>query len=187
MGYAIARAAFRRGAEVTLVHGPTNLQNPAGVECVPVTTASQMYDEVMARYTEMTLIIKAAAVADFKPVEFHNEKVKKDSATLTMQLEPNEDILHTLGDVRDPARQTLVGFAAESTNVEAEGRKKLVKKKLDLIAVNDITTAQGGFEVDTNQLVLIDKQNLEILPHTTKIKTADLLLDYIIAHSLLKP
>ena len=186
MGYAIARAAYRRGAEVTLVHGPTNLPEPAGVRCVKVSSAQQMYAEVMGCYEQMSLIIKAAAVSDFKPAECHADKVKKDSAALSMELEPNPDILRELGRVRDPATQTLVGFAAESSDIEAQGRKKLISKQLDLIAVNDISSEQGGFSVDTNQLILIDKQSHKLLPHTTKLKTADLLLDHIVANDLLK-
>ena len=103
-----------------------------------------------------------------------------------MELEPNPDILRELGRVRDPATQTLVGFAAESSDIDAQGRKKLISKQLDLIAVNDISSEQGGFSVDTNQLILIDKKRHKLLPHTTKIKTADLLLDHIIASDLLK-
>ncbi len=129
MGYALARAAFRRGAEVTLIHGPTHLDCPAGVRCIAVTTAQEMYETVLSAYKKATIIIKSAAVADFRCTETHLEKVKKDKAPLTMTLEPTPDILKELGRICDHRKQLLVGFAAESSDIEANGRKKLEAKK----------------------------------------------------------
>jgi phosphopantothenoylcysteine decarboxylase/phosphopantothenate--cysteine ligase len=186
MGYALARTAFRRGAEVTLIHGPTQLSCPAGITCHGVSTAQEMYEAVLGELKDATIIMKSAAVADFKCADISSEKVKKDSSSLVMRLEPNPDILQELGRRCDHQKQTLVGFAAESSDIEENGREKLIKKNLDLIAVNNICSEQSGFEVDTNQLVLVDKKRVTTLPHTTKLKTSDLLWDYIIDNDLLK-
>lgn len=186
MGFAIARAAFRRGAEVTLITGPTSLDWPAGVRVIPVVSAQQMYDAVMSEFSNASVIIKAAAVSDFKSAEDHSEKIKKDNATLTIKLVPNPDILQALGARCDSKKQLLVGFAAESSDLEEQGRKKLERKNLALIAVNNIASAQGGFEVDSNQLVLIDHNGVTELPHTSKIKAADMLWDHIVKNNLLR-
>jgi phosphopantothenoylcysteine decarboxylase/phosphopantothenate--cysteine ligase len=186
MGYALARTAFRRGAEVTLIHGPTQLSCPAGITCHGVSTAQEMYEAVLGELKDATIIMKSAAVADFKCADISSEKVKKDSSSLVMRLEPNPDILQELGRRCDHQKQLLVGFAAESSDIEENGREKLIKKNLDLIAVNNICSEQSGFEVDTNQLVLVDKKRVTTLPHTTKLKTSDLLWDYIIDNDLLK-
>ena len=186
MGYALARTAFRRGAEVTLISGPTQLDPPAGVELIKVSSAREMYDEVMARFADKSVIVKAAAVSDFRCREQHQEKVKKDKSTLVIELERNPDILKELGKVCDRERQLLLGFAAESSNIEEEARKKLRNKRLDLIAVNDISSSSGGFEVDNNQITLIDAHQVVKLLHTSKLKTADLIWDYVVDNGMLK-
>lgn len=186
MGYAVARSAFRRGAKVTLISGPTTLEPPAGVEVVNVTTAVDMYEAVMERYRDASVIVKAAAVADFRCAEQHDQKIKKDRSDLTMELVQNPDILKTLGEACDHDRQLLIGFAAESQNIEDEGRKKLKKKNLDLIAVNDISSSFGGFAVDTNQVTLIDADRSVKLIHTSKEKSADLIWDHVVVNNLLK-
>ncbi|MBE0583565.1 MAG: bifunctional phosphopantothenoylcysteine decarboxylase/phosphopantothenate--cysteine ligase CoaBC [Desulfofustis sp.] len=186
MGYAIARSAFRRGAEVILISGPTTQAPPAGVRVINVTTARQMHEAVMSHYREASVIVKAAAVSDFRSAEEHREKIKKDRCSLVLHLEPNPDILKELGECCDHRRQLLVGFAAESSDFEQEGRKKLTKKKLDLIAVNDISTDHSGFAVDGNRLILIDGNGVTKLPHTSKIRSADLLWDHIVNNGLLK-
>ena len=186
MGFAIARTAFRRGAQVTLVTGPTSLDWPPGVRVVPIVTAQQMYDTVMGEFSDASVIIKAAAVSDFRSAEQHLEKVKKGEASRTIKLVSNPDILEELGTRCDPKKQLLVGFAAESSDFEERGRKKLERKNLALIAVNNIGSEQTGFEVDTNQLVLIDRNGVTKLPHTSKIRAADMLWDYIVENNLLK-
>jgi len=185
MGYALARTAYRRGADVTLISGPTSLPCPAGIRCIPVLTARQMFDAVMAEYRHASVIVKAAAVSDFRPVNEYSEKIKKDKAEPVMLLEPNPDILKELGKRCASGKQLLIGFAAESSNIEAEGRRKLKSKNISLIAVNNIVTDQTGFETDSNQLTLIDRDNTTVLPHTSKIKTADLLWDYVVSRELL--
>lgn len=186
MGYAIAQTAFRRGAEVTLISGPTALSSPEGVKTISVNSAQEMYDEVMAIYDRFSIIVKSAAVSDFRPSDVHTEKVKKEKSSLVMELEQTKDILKDLGVKRDPDNQLLIGFAAESSNIETEGRKKLTDKYLDLIAVNDITSQDAGFAGDNNQLTLISQQQCVTLPFTTKMKTANLLWDFIIDNDLIK-
>ncbi len=187
MGYAVARTAFQRGAEVTLISGPTQLAPPAGVSLINVSSAREMYDAVMAHFADKTVIVKAAAVSDFRCRQQYAEKVKKDKSSLLIELEQNPDILQELGKVRDRERQLLIGFAAESSDIEKEGRKKLQNKRLDLIAVNDISLSSAGFEVDTNQITLIDVNRAVKLLHTSKLKTADLIWDYVVDNRMLKP
>lgn len=186
MGYALARTAFRRGAEVILVSGPTHLSPPAGVRLVQVSTARQMHEAVLAHYQEASVIVKAAAVSDFRSADEYREKIKKDQGAPVLRLEPNPDILLELGTLRDPRQQLLVGFAAESSNFEQEGRRKLAKKNLDLIAVNDIGSAHCGFETDANRLILIDNDGVTKLPHTSKTRSADLLWDHIVGNGMLR-
>lgn len=186
MGFALARTAFRRGAEVTLISGPTAQQPPAGVECVNITTALEMHQAVMERYEDKSIIIKAAAVSDFRCATQSDEKIKKNRSSLVMELKQNPDILKELGRLCDHNRQLLIGFAAESSNIEEEGRKKLLDKKLDLIAVNDISSASAGFEVDNNQITLIDSFQVVKLLHTSKLQTADLIWDHVVSNEMLK-
>ncbi len=178
MGYALAQAASRRGAEVHLISGPSSLPCPLGVTLVKIQTALEMYDAVLARAKDCAVIIKAAAVADYRPETAHVHKVKKEDITKELKLQRNPDILLELGKRKWPG-QILVGFAAESTNFQEEGQRKLQSKNLDLIAVNDISGDTTGFEVDSNQLMVISATGMETLPHTTKLHSANLLLDRI--------
>ena len=187
MGFALARTAFRRGAQVTLVSGPTAQPVPAGVHFVNVTTAMEMHAAVMDQFQDKSIIVKAAAVSDFKSATQFDQKIKKDSSSLIMELEQNPDILKELGELCDHERQLLIGFAAESSNIKEEGRKKLTQKKLDLIAVNDISSATTGFEVDNNQITLIDSAGEVELLHTSKLKSADLIWDHVVTNKMLKP
>jgi phosphopantothenoylcysteine decarboxylase/phosphopantothenate--cysteine ligase len=172
MGYALVRTARRRGAEVTLISGPTNLPTPPGVIVVSVQTAAEMAEVVKEHARYASIIVKAAAVADFKPKKIASLKIKKAGADLRLELEPNQDILATLGREKR-ADQVLVGFAAESNNHEAEGRRKLQAKKADLIVVNDILGKQTGFDVDTNQVILITRDDTEQLALLSKEETAN--------------
>jgi phosphopantothenoylcysteine decarboxylase/phosphopantothenate--cysteine ligase len=179
MGYALARTARRRGAEVTLISGPTHLLAPPGITMVSVQTAAEMAEAVKEHADHAGVIIKAAAVADFKPKQVASLKIKKAGADLQLELEPNQDILATLGRERK-ADQLLVGFAAESNNHEAEGRRKLQAKKADLIVVNDILGKQTGFDVDTNQVTLITRDDVEHLALLSKEETANCIWNKII-------
>jgi len=183
MGYAMARSAFRRGAEVILVSGPTTLSCPVGVTRIDVQSAQDMYDAVLKRSSKADIIVKTSAVADFRPAEKAKHKVKKEQIELQLNLTQNPDILYELGK-RKTKRQLLVGFAAESRDLRAAGLKKLKKKKLDLIAVNDISGTGSGFESENNQILLLFPDGSESLPYTSKQHTADLIWDKI--GSLLK-
>ncbi len=179
MGYALARAAWRRGAQVTLVSGPSSCVAPTGVEVVKVVSARQMYDAVLKNAQRADVVIKAAAVADFRAREVSRTKVKKEKIASTLELVGNPDILAELGK-KKAVNQILVGFAAESNNLEAEGQRKLREKNLDLIAVNNINGENTGFEVDSNQLLLLSRHDQKWLPMTSKDEIADLLLDSIL-------
>ena len=153
MGYAIARAAWRRGATVTLVSGPTALPAPWGVEMVLVESAEEMYDAVMARAEGNSVIVKAAAVADYRPVLRSGEKLKKQGGAMTLELVKNRDILTELG--KNKGSRLLVGFAAETSELLHNARKKLSEKNVDLLVANDITEVGAGFSVETNIVHLL--------------------------------
>jgi len=180
MGYAMARSAFRRGAEVTLISGPTTLPCPAGVTRIDVQSAENMYDAVFKLNSKVDIIVKTSAVADYRPVNKANHKVKKENIESQLHLKQNPDILYELGK-RKKKGQILVGFAAESQHLQAAGIKKLKKKKLDLIAVNDISNTSTGFESENNQVLLLFSEGSEKLPYTSKQHTADLIWDKIIS------
>jgi phosphopantothenoylcysteine decarboxylase / phosphopantothenate---cysteine ligase len=178
MGYALARTAKRRGAEVRLVSGPTALEPPPGVQLISVKTALEMTEAVIHYAPSASIVVKAAAVADFRPVAFSDEKIKKISAEPLLELARNPDILAELGHVRR-SDQLLIGFAAESGNHESEGRRKLLAKNADMIVVNDILGQETGFNADTNQVTLITKEdtNAEQLELLSKEETADRIWD----------
>ncbi|KAB2891693.1 MAG: bifunctional phosphopantothenoylcysteine decarboxylase/phosphopantothenate--cysteine ligase CoaBC [Desulfobulbaceae bacterium] len=176
MGYALARTAFRRGAQVQLVSGPVSLPVPPGIDCKFVTTAREMREATLGRSDWATIIVKSAAVSDFRPAFEQAEKVKKETAPRSVELAENPDILAELGKSKKKG-QLLVGFAAESANLEGEGRRKLEKKNLDLIAVNSITSETTGFAADTNQILLLDRHGAEQLPLADKEQVADMIWD----------
>jgi phosphopantothenoylcysteine decarboxylase/phosphopantothenate--cysteine ligase len=180
MGYALAKAAWRRGAEVVLISGPTTLACPEGVQRYDVLTAEDMRSVVLEHFPDADIIIKAAAVSDFRPEIHYSEKVKKEQAEMSLRLVPTPDILKELGKLKQKRRQFLVGFAAESSNLLTEGKKKLDKKNLDLIAINDISRNDRGFEADMNQITLLDHKGALELPFISKERTSDLILDHIV-------
>ena len=175
MGYALAEAARDRGAGVTLISAPTSLPDPAGIEVIHVQTARQMKEAVAKAVSKADALIMAAAVADYQPKSTAKSKIKKDADTMTLELVKTPDILAEVqGDF------IRVGFAAESEDVVANARKKLDKKKLDLIIANDITAAGSGFGADTNKVTIIDKNGkVENLPLLTKREVADKILDKV--------
>ncbi len=180
MGYALAKIARRRGAKVVLVSGPTSLNEPQGVEYIEVQTAIEMREAVLQKHTEASIIVKAAAVSDFRPEREHSHKVKKEAAELTLNFKQNPDILKELGTEKGNQDRYLVGFAAESKDILKEGAKKLKKKNLDLIAVNNICSNNTGFEADTNQITLLGKNEETVLPLVSKEATADLMWNHIV-------
>lgn len=179
MGYAIAKAAARRGADVTLVSGPTALKKPAYVNTVDVISAQDMYDAVTKAAPDADIIIKAAAVADYRPVSAAQEKIKKAEGEASIPLTRTMDILGTLGKNKR-AGQFLCGFSMETENVLENSRAKLKKKNLDMIAANSLRVEGAGFGVDTNVLTLITEDGETPLPLMRKEAAADALLDAII-------
>lgn len=155
MGYAIARAASRRGASVILISGPSSLPEPDGVEVVKVSSANEMQIEVMARVAESDVVVKAAAVADYRPLVRSDAKIKKKVESATIELIKNPDILAGLGGME--RRPFLVGFAAETEELAENAGKKLIEKNLDMIVANDVSQADAGFNVDTNRALLLFK------------------------------
>lgn len=178
MGYAIARAAMMRGAGVTLVTGRTNLTPPADVHTVEVFSAADMAAAVKECAEEQDIIIKAAAVADYRPKYAADEKVKKKDTELTLELERTEDILGFLGEHKKPG-QFLCGFSMETENMLENSRKKLEKKNLDLIVANNLKQKGAGFGTDTNAVTLLWKNGAQELPIMSKEEVADKLLDHI--------
>ncbi len=162
MGYAIAKCAAERGAEVTLVTGPVSLFVPEGVTAVPVVTAEEMYQAVMERADKQDIIIKAAAVADYRPKQVNTEKTKKQDGELVLELERTKDILYELGHNRK-GRQCICGFSMETEHVLENSRAKLEKKQVDMIAANSIKEDGAGFGVDTNHLICITEDGDEDL------------------------
>lgn len=179
MGFAIAAAAQERGAQVTLIHGPVTLPPPGGVVAVPVTTAREMYDAVLQRLPDTHVLIKAAAVSDFRPAVTREQKVKKDEAELTISLARNPDILAEAGRRKTPG-QVLVGFAAESHDTVAFAREKLKAKGVDLMVANDITQPDAGFAQDTNRVhFLFADGRHQALPLLSKGEVAHHILDAV--------
>ncbi len=180
MGYAIARVARRRGAAVTLVSGPTALVAPPGVEVRRVTTAAEMARALAAEFGRATVLVMAAAVADYRPRRPHARKLKKTARTLALELERNPDILAGLAARK--GRRLVIGFAAETHDLVAEARRKAREKGLDLVVANDVTAEGAGFGGDTNVVRLVDATSLdEALPVLPKEDVAERLLDWVVA------
>ena len=182
MGYALAEAASRRGAQVILVSGPTDLPVPEGVDWVPVRSAENMRDAVRERAAEANVVIMAAAVADYRPVAAQSQKMKRGERRITLDLEPNPDILAELGQGqgRRPGC-ILVGFAAETTALAENARSKLARKGADMIVANDVTQEGAGFDTDTNIVTLFTRDGRETpFPKLTKFEVANRILDRVL-------
>lgn len=178
MGYALARVAKRRGAEVTLISGPTSLTPPHGVKDVQVTTAQQMHEAVMAEFPQKDAVVMAAAVSDYRPKVAASEKMKKDKGGESLKLERTEDILFRLGQLK--ADQILIGFAAETENLLENAREKLQQKNLDFIVANDLTAANAGFASDTNEVTILwPAGEMETLTKATKEEVAKQIWDRV--------
>jgi len=178
MGYAIAKAASRRGANVTLVSGPTDITKPSYMNVVDITSAQDMYEAVMAGAKKADIIIKAAAVADYRPGTVADNKIKKKDGDMSIPLERTTDILKTLGENKKEG-QFLCGFSMETENMIENSKAKLSKKNLDMIAANNVKVEGAGFGVDTNILTLITADDQKELPIMSKDEAADALLDAI--------
>ena len=180
MGYALAEAARRRGADVVLVTGPTDLKPPSGVEAIHVTTAAEMRDAVIERVASVDVVIMAAAVADYAPATTSAQKLHKDEDALTLTLVRTPDILAELGRLRAGSdRPLLVGFAAETHDVVARARKKQREKAVDMVVANDVSRSDAGFEVDTNEVTIVSAHGEETLPLQAKSAIASQVVDRI--------
>lgn len=182
MGYALAVAAMRRGAEVTLVSGPVSLPAPPFVKVVPVISAEEMYQAVMERAGEQDFIIKAAAVADYRPASAAAEKVKKQDGDLSIPLVRTKDILAALGERRRPG-QVICGFSMETEHLEENSRAKLERKHVDLMVANNLKEDGAGFGTDTNRVTILTKTGSEVLPLLTKEQVAHVLLNRMIKYA----
>ena len=178
MGYAVAKAAMLRGAEVTLVSGQTALTPPMFVDYVQITTAEEMYQAVTSRSDEQDIIIKAAAVADYRPKTVYDNKVKKQDGQMSIELERTRDILAYLGEHKRE-NQFLCGFSMETENMIGNSRAKLQKKNLDMVAANNVKVEGAGFQGDTNVMTLITQDHEIALPLMSKEEVADKILDTI--------
>lgn len=179
MGYAIAKAAMLRGAEVTLVSGRTAIEAPLFVNVVPIVTAKDMFEAVTGISNEQDIIIKAAAVADYRPAVVSSEKVKKKEGQMSIELERTDDILKYLGGNKREG-QFLCGFSMETQNMISNSRAKLERKNLDMVAANNVKEAGAGFQGDTNVLTLITQKEETSLPLMSKEDAANKLLDKIL-------
>lgn len=179
MGYAIAKACAQRGAQVTLVSGKTAIEPPLGVQYVPVTSAHDMFEAVKARREEQDVIIKAAAVADYRPAVISDEKMKKSSEELTLELEKTTDILKYLGEHKREG-QFLCGFSMETQNMLENSRAKLHKKNLDMIVANNLKTAGAGFGTDTNVITMITENDEISLEMMSKEEVAHQIINRIL-------
>ncbi len=178
MGYAIAKTAIRRGAEVLLISGPTSLKPPYKARFISVRSAQQMYEAIMDNFSQFDIIIKCAAVADYRPEKKALEKIKKSEKEITLKLVKNPDILKEIG--KQKGNRIIVGFAAETENVVENARKKLIEKNIDLMVVNDVSNKEIAFQSDYNQCTLIFRNgNFIELPKAKKEEVADDILDAI--------
>ena len=179
MGYALARAAVQRGADVVLISGPTALVPPAGVRLTSVNTAAEMRQAVLNEFVTCTAVIMAAAVSDYHPVEFSPDKIKRAKGSVEVRLEPNADILKELGQRKNG--KLLVGFAAETGNLDLNAEKKLREKNLDMIVANDVTLEGSGFDGDTNIVTIFDRNGAtRSLPLMSKDEVAEQIFDHLL-------
>lgn len=179
MGYSIAKMAMLRGADVTLVSGPVNLTPPPFVKVVPVESAQQMFEAVRDRAEEQDIFIKAAAVADYRPVTVSDDKIKKSDNDMSIPLERTTDIIKYLGEVKRED-QFICGFSMETRDMIANSQAKLIRKKLDMIVANNVKEEGAGFATDTNKVTLITSEEVRELPLMTKEEVADNLLSEIL-------
>ena len=179
MGYSLAEAAIEAGAKVTLISGPVNLEPPPNCNFISIETANEMHEAVMHHVKSKDVYIGTAAVADYRPVTFHESKIKKDTdkSSLTLQLQENQDILKSVGELNE--RPYLVGFAAETDNLLSNAKKKLKNKRLDLIVANDVSNKEIGFDSNENEVTLITNSEENVLEKQNKKKISKKIIDFI--------
>ena len=175
MGFAVAAAALARGADVTLISGPVAIDAPEGARTISVRSAAEMYEAVKDNLAGATIVVMAAAVADYRPASVHHQKIKKNGSALVLELEPTVDILAAVA--RKNADCLVIGFAAETENVIANARKKLAEKGADLIVANDVSAPDSGFDVDTNRISMVSSDGVAELPLLSKVDAAEKIID----------
>ena len=175
MGFAVAEAALARGAAVTLITGPVSIAVPKGARTISVRSAAEMYEAVKDNLDGATMVVMAAAVADYRPASVHQQKIKKNGSALVLDLEPTDDILAAV--TGKSASRVVIGFAAETENVIANARKKLNEKAVDLIIANDVSASDSGFDVDHNRIALVSPEGVVELPLLSKQEAAARIID----------
>ena len=175
MGFAVAEAALARGAAVTLITGPVSIAVPKGARTISVRSAAEMYEAVKGNLDDATMVVMAAAVADYRPASIHQQKIKKNGSALVLDLEPTDDILAAVAG--KSASRVVIGFAAETENVIANARKKLNEKAVDLIIANDVSASDSGFDVDHNRIALVSPEGVVELPLLSKQEAAARIID----------
>src|SRR6266404_2094222 len=175
MGFAVAEAALERGAAVTLIAGPVSIASPKGARTISVRSAAEMYEAVKVNLDDATMVVMAAAVADYRPASVHQQKIKKNGSALVLDLEPTDDILAAVA--RESGSRVVIGFAAETENVIENARKKLKEKGADLIVANDVSASDSGFDVDHNRIALVSSEGVVELPLLSKQEAAASIID----------
>lgn len=178
MGYNLAEEAKNRGAEVTLISGPTNLSKPIGIDIINVTSTEEMYEETIKHFKFTDILIKAAAPSDYKPISYSKNKIKKSEGNISIELTRNPDIVKKCGEIKD--NQIIIGFAAETENIEEYAANKMKKKNLDMIVANNISEKGAGFKGDTNKVIIFNGyNNKKKYPLMSKKNLAKIILDNI--------
>ena len=175
MGYAVAEAALARGADVTLVTGPVSMAAPKGARTIAVRSAAEMFESVKENFRDATMVVMAAAVADYRPASIHQQKIKKNGSALVLDLEQTDDILAAV--TRASGSRVVIGFAAETENVIENAKKKLQEKGADLIVANDVSGSDSGFDVDNNRIALVSTEGVVELPLLSKQEAAGRIID----------
>lgn len=175
MGYSVVEAALGRGAAVTLITGPVSITPPKGARTIAVRSAAEMYQAVKDNLDDATIVVMAAAVADYRPASVHKQKIKKNGGARVLNLEPTDDILSAVA--RDRGSRVVIGFAAETENVIENAKKKLNEKGADLIVANDVSASDAGFDVDTNRIALVSSEGVDELPLLSKQEAASRIID----------
>jgi len=175
MGYSVVEEALARGAAVTLISGPVSIDPPKGARTISVRSAAEMYEAVKNNLDDATIVVMAAAVADYRPSNTQRQKIKKNGAAILLQLEPTDDILAAVGGTKDS--RIVIGFAAETENVIENAKKKLNEKHADLIVANDVSASDSGFDVDTNRISLVSSEGVDELPLMSKRDAAARIVD----------
>jgi len=175
MGFAVAEAALARGADVTLITGPVSIASPEGARTISVRSAAEMYEAVMGNLDDATMVVMAAAVADYRPARVHQQKLKKNGSALVLDLEPTDDILAAVA--HESGSRVVIGFAAETENVIENAKKKLEEKGADLIVANDVSASDSGFDVDNNRIALVSSEGVVELPLLSKREAAMRIID----------